>query len=428
MNGRKTMLCVVALAGACLPASAQTAGVFQWQLQPFCNRVNVTVTTRGDAYTLDGWDDQCGDPRRAPAIGVAVPNADGSVELGVHIVDGTGRPVAVNARLSLASGNGTWRDSAGNTGSLVLGGSAAGPRRPAPPAAGGGGVPPSIVFGDDGAISTSSGTGPFPFAALAWRPSDGSFSAGVTARATAIAASGFGYGNATAEGAVAMGSSWANGAFATASGFATNANGVASLAVGHISTADGDISTVLGRRAVTTSSGSGSFVYGDNSGNTDVISSSPNQFLVRASGGTVFYSTGDTTSGPSVALLPGAAAWSTLSDVNSKEHFAHIDADWLLRRLAAMPVHTWSFKAQAADIRHMGPTAQDFRAAFGLGEDPRRINALDADGVALAALQALEARTRTERDTIAAEMAALRRELDALRTQIALARAPGGAP
>ncbi|HUU95494.1 MAG TPA: peptidase S74, partial [Phycisphaerae bacterium] len=56
------------------------------------------------------------------------------------------------------------------------------------------------------------------------------------------------------------------------------------------------------------------------------------------------------------------------------------------------------YKAQDASIRHMGPMAQDFHAAFGLGEDPLRISTIDADGVALAAVKALEARTRALQD------------------------------
>ena len=39
--------------------------------------------------------------------------------------------------------------------------------------------------------------------------------------------------------------------------------------------------------------------------------------------------------------------------------------------------------------RHRGPTAQDFRAAFGLGEDDTTISTVDAQGVALAAVQGL---------------------------------------
>lgn len=66
----------------------------------------------------------------------------------------------------------------------------------------------------------------------------------------------------------------------------------------------------------------------------------------------------------------------------------------MLSKIAAMPIQEWSYKSQSPSIRHVGPTAQDFHAAFGLGEDPLRIGTLDADGVALAAVKALEARTR----------------------------------
>jgi hypothetical protein len=75
-----------------------------------------------------------------------------------------------------------------------------------------------------------------------------------------------------------------------------------------------------------------------------------------------------------------------------------------------MPVTEWSYKAQNPGIRHIGATAQDFYAAFGLGEDPLRIGTLDADGVALAGIRGLEARTRALQD----EVETLRRRLDAL--------------
>jgi hypothetical protein len=61
----------------------------------------------------------------------------------------------------------------------------------------------------------------------------------------------------------------------------------------------------------------------------------------------------------------------------------------VLERLAAIEISTWNYKTQDHSIRHMGPMAQDFYAAFGLGEDQKRINTVDADGVALAAVQGL---------------------------------------
>jgi len=90
----------------------------------------------------------------------------------------------------------------------------------------------------------------------------------------------------------------------TAIGYNVTAVGGASTALGSGNIAAGTHSTVLGHFAETTAAGRGSFVYGDDSGNNFVTSSLPNQFLVRAGGGVVFWSSSDTSfpTGPGVAL------------------------------------------------------------------------------------------------------------------------------
>ena len=77
-----------------------------------------------------------------------------------------------------------------------------------------------------------------------------------------------------------------------------------------------------------------------------------------------------------------------------KEHFRDLPGEDVLSKIARMPIQEWNYKTQDAAIRHVGPTAQDFHAAFGLGENPLKINTIDADGIALAATKALEERTR----------------------------------
>lgn len=77
------------------------------------------------------------------------------------------------------------------------------------------------------------------------------------------------------------------------------------------------------------------------------------------------------------------------SDVHAKRDFRPVDADSVLERLAGLEVTTWSFATDAPGIRHMGPTAQDFHAAFGLGEFDNKLAPVDVDGVTLAAIQAL---------------------------------------
>ena len=80
-------------------------------------------------------------------------------------------------------------------------------------------------------------------------------------------------------------------------------------------------------------------------------------------------------------------------------------ADRRAVRAATLPVSTWNYKTQPDSVRHMGPVAQDFRAAIGLGEDDKHISTLDAEGVALAAIQALY-QTMTEQNHEIAELRA----------------------
>ncbi len=68
----------------------------------------------------------------------------------------------------------------------------------------------------------------------------------------------------------------------------------------------------------------------------------------------------------------------------------------MLERVAEMPVSTWSYKSDDPTVRHLGPMAQDFRAAFGLGDTDRAYNSIDAHGVAMAAIKALYERSREQ--------------------------------
>lgn len=61
----------------------------------------------------------------------------------------------------------------------------------------------------------------------------------------------------------------------------------------------------------------------------------------------------------------------------------------ILNEVAALPISTWRYEWEPAHIRHLGPMAQDWMAAFGLGDDDEVIHAGDASGVALVCIQAL---------------------------------------
>ena len=114
-------------------------------------------------------------------------------------------------------------------------------------------------------------------------------------------------------------------------------------------------------------------------------------------------------------LAAGGNSWSAVSDRDAKEHFETVDVRAVLDAVAAMPITTWNYKSQDPSVRHIGPMAQDFRAAFGLGHDERHISTIDSDGIALAALQGLYEVVQ-EKD---AQIRALEARLEAVERRLA---------
>jgi len=139
----------------------------------------------------------------------------------------------------------------------------------------------------------------------------------------------------------------------------------------------------------------GSFVWSDDSGVT-TPSTANNQFMVRASGGFVFY-TGTGTGG--AQLAPNATSWSAISDRNAKKNFQPVNTVAVLDKLAAIPIQQWNYKwEQDTDVPNIGPMAQDFKHAFYPGRDDKGISTLEFDGVELAAIQGLNQKM-AEKDT-----------------------------
>lgn len=113
-------------------------------------------------------------------------------------------------------------------------------------------------------------------------------------------------------------------------------------------------------------------------------------------------------------------AWVNASDRNLKDGFQAVDVASVLARVAALPIATWHYTSEGADLRHIGPTAQDFHAAFGVGYNDTSIATVDADGVALAAIQALakeNAEFRVTNAELTERLEKLERELQAIRQE-----------
>jgi Chaperone of endosialidase len=103
------------------------------------------------------------------------------------------------------------------------------------------------------------------------------------------------------------------------------------------------------------------------------------------------------------------------SDRNAKKNFSNIDAQNVLEKITAMPITRWNYKTDASSVAHVGPMAQDFHAAFGLnGTDDKHISSIDAQGVALAAIQGLNQKLETENAKLRSSLTDLEKRLVAL--------------
>lgn len=203
--------------------------------------------------------------------------------------------------------------------------------------------------------------------------------------------------------------------------YATVSGGNGNSAIGAYSTvpggqsniANGDYAFAAGRRAV--ANGDGMFVLSD-SNDFSFGGLGTNAFFARFTNGYFLYTgiNGSGTPTTGVRVTAGSGSWTSLSDADAKHAFEAVDPAEVLAKVAAMPVQRWSYKTQDASVRHIGPTAQDFHAAFGVGDDPKGITTVDADGVALVAIKGLHARLEDQAATIEAQRALIEAQREAL--------------
>jgi hypothetical protein len=201
---------------------------------------------------------------------------------------------------------------------------------------------------------------------------------------------------------------------------------------GNSNSASGSYSFAAGRRAK--ANYQGCFVWSDST-NEDFACSFNDQMRIRANGGATFIvDSGDyewvrfkVSGGHLIDTSIGAhltigGTWTNGSSRALKENLAPVAGTEVLARLAEVPIHTWNYRAEDPSIRRMGPVAEDFYAAFGLGEGEEHIATVDADGVALAAIQGLHELSQERAAQVQAmekENATLRREVNDLEARVA---------
>ncbi|HEX8833766.1 MAG TPA: tail fiber domain-containing protein [Abditibacteriaceae bacterium] len=246
----------------------------------------------------------------------------------------------------------------------------------------------------------------------------------------------------------------ASGDYGFAAGNRVVAANTSSVALGQDNTASGYGSVALGIGAHTNAR-RGSFVFADDSVPVDTTSISPEYFRARAarsanwrtSGGFHVYTHPNLTEGVSItgrypafsssnnwdrsdaliststgAYLSNGGVWTNSSSRALKSGFTPVDGREVLKKVAALPMTSWNYKADP-NARHIGPMAQDFHDAFNLGGDNEHIGTVDADGVALAAIQGLNSELQDtkaelkERDAKIAALEARMKKLEALLQQ-----------
>jgi hypothetical protein len=291
---------------------------------------------------------------------------------------------------------------------------------------------------------------------------------GYSTRASGGLSTAIGY-NTSASGdtSTAMGDSCSAGGIAsTAMGYGTTASGHYSTAMGRLTLAGGSASTAMGYRARALHDGS--FVWADAT-DADFDSTATSQFSIRASGGVrlnndtslsfgnqtrqminlwnaeyaigvqadaayfrtagefMWYRGGshsdtfaDAGGGDQLMRLGStgnliiAGTLSQGSDRFIKQDFTAVNPQAVLDKVAALSIQTWTYTNNAG-VRHLGPVAQDFHAAFGLnGTDDKHIATVDADGVALAAIQGLNQKLEAEVKSKDVRIAELEQRLSAI--------------
>jgi hypothetical protein len=167
-----------------------------------------------------------------------------------------------------------------------------------------------------------------------------------------------------------------------ADGTTANATGSNSLFLGANTRANANGETnqiVIGDSAIGAGSNTATL------GNTSIVKT-----VLR---GNVGIGTATPTLGPlqmaSGAYVTLGGVWTNASDRNLKDNFTNLDPQTVLAKITTLPITRWNYKNEPAGVTHIGPIAQDFYGAFGLGGSDTSISTIDPAGVALLGIQAL---------------------------------------
>jgi hypothetical protein len=114
------------------------------------------------------------------------------------------------------------------------------------------------------------------------------------------------------------------------------------------------------------------------------------------------------------AKLTAGGVWTNASDENLKENFKSVNGGDLLEKIDELPIQQWNYKNEPDSVVHIGPTAQDFKSVFGVGENDKTISTIDPSGIALAGIKELH----KENNELRAQNEELKKQLEDLKKKI----------
>jgi hypothetical protein len=168
----------------------------------------------------------------------------------------------------------------------------------------------------------------------------------------------------------------------------------------------------------------GSYAYADDIGAFVWADTNPdwfhslgiNTFNVRASGGIAMFT--DSAASIGVTLNPNDNTWNSICDSTKKTVIRQVDSRDILDRVVQLPIKRWTFKDGDPNVEHISPMAQDFWNLFHVGSDSLMISNLDPSGIALAAIQELDKKTK-ELNSRNQELASKIHEIEDLKARLA---------
>lgn len=119
------------------------------------------------------------------------------------------------------------------------------------------------------------------------------------------------------------------------------------------------------------------------------------------------------------AYLSDDGIWTNNPDCSDLRNVSATDQQLLLDKIAALPIKQWNSASQT-DVAHVGPTAADLKAIFGVG-DGQSLSTVDPVGIALAAIKVLYQNMQLQQQQLQqiSELQSQLSDLEQLKSQVA---------